>query len=87
MAKRPKLPLAPGQGEIQDLWNLQDFLEPSFVDQFLSQKSLFPAGYHPADDVAAENIEDHVKVKVGPFDRSQELVDIPKPDLIGSGGQ
>jgi len=47
----------------------------------------FAAGQHPADDVAAEDVEDHVQVEVGPFRRPQQLGDVPGPDLIGRGGQ
>jgi hypothetical protein len=42
---------------------------------------------HPSDDVPAENIEDDIKVKVGPLDRSLELGDIPGPHLVGGCGQ
>jgi hypothetical protein len=38
----------------------------------------------PADDVAAEDVEQLV---VDPLDRTQELGDIPAPDLVGAGGE
>ena len=37
---------------------------------------------HPADDVAAEDVEDDVEVEVGPFRWAAELGDIPTPDLV-----
>ena len=43
-------------------------------------------GEHPADHVAAVDVEDHVEVEVGPLRRTQELGDVPGPDLPGRGG-
>ena len=40
--------------------------------------------HHPADDVAAEDVEHHVEVVVGPLRRAQELGDVPAPDLVGA---
>src|SRR6202171_5949628 len=42
---------------------------------------------HPARDVAAEHIKDHVEVKVSPLGWSEQLGDVPAPELIGSGRQ
>jgi hypothetical protein len=44
-------------------------------------------GEHPADDVAAEDVQDHVQVVIGPLLRSEQFGDIPGPDLARSGGQ
>ena len=56
-------------------------------DQLLGQFGGFPQGDHPADDIAAENIQDHIQVEAGPFGRAFEFRDIPAPDLVGGGGQ
>jgi hypothetical protein len=42
---------------------------------------------HPADNVAAKDVYDYVKVKIGPLDRPLEFGDIPRPNLIGGSGQ
>ena len=57
------------------------------ADQPLGQLSAFAAGQHPADHVAAEDVEDHVEVEVGPLRRPLQLGDVPRPDLIRRGGQ
>ena len=42
---------------------------------------------HPADDVAAEDVEDDVEVEVGPLHRAQQFRDVPRPDLVRGGRQ
>src|SRR5882757_9988650 len=42
---------------------------------------------HPAHDVAAENVEDHVQVEVRPLRRTEQLRDVPAPHLVRAGGQ
>src|SRR3954454_13036928 len=44
-------------------------------------------GDAPADDPAAEDVENDVEIEVGPFRRSGQLCDIPGPDLIGAFGE
>jgi len=56
-------------------------------DQLLGQFGGFPQGDHPADDIAAENIQDHIQVETGPFGRAFEFRDIPAPDLVRRSGQ
>ena len=51
-------------------------------DQLLGELRGFPVSDHPANDVAAENIEDHVQVKARPLGRPLQFADIPAPDLI-----
>jgi len=58
----------------------------ALLDQTLGQLRTFAHGHHPAGDVAAEDIEDHVEIKVGPLRRAQQLGDVPAPELIGSRG-
>src|SRR5437867_2711365 len=42
---------------------------------------------HPSGNVAAEDVKDHVEVEVGPLHRTEELVDVPRPDLVWCRGQ
>ena len=56
-------------------------------DQLLGQLGALALGDHPADDVAAEDVEDHVEVEAGPLGRPLELGDVPRPDLVGRDGQ
>ena len=51
-------------------------------DQLLGQDGGFAGGDHPADDVAAENVEDDVQVEVGPLGPPEELGDVPAPQLV-----
>ena len=52
-------------------------------DQLFGKLGGFTQRDHPAHDVAAEDIEDHVQVIAAPFDRAFELRDVPAPDLVG----
>ena len=56
-------------------------------NQLPGQFGAFTRRDQPADDIAAEDVEDHVQLEAGPFERPFELRDVPTPDLIGSGGQ
>ena len=53
----------------------------------LGQFGAFARRHHPADDVAAEDVEDDVEVEVGPLGRAAQLGDVPTPKLVGRGGQ
>jgi len=44
-------------------------------------------GNHPADDIAAEDVEDDIQIEVSPLGGTQELRDIPAPEWIRGGGQ
>jgi len=59
----------------------------SGVDQAFGEFSAFAAGDHPPDDKTAEDIEDDVEIEVGPFGRAMEFSEIPRPELVGSGGE
>src|SRR5208282_6544648 len=52
----------------------------ALLDQPLGQLCTLAMRNHPAGDVAAEDIEDHVEVEVGPFGRPQQLGDVPAPE-------
>src|SRR5687768_7720523 len=56
-------------------------------DELLGQSGALACGDHPADDVAAEDVEDHVEVVVGPLRGALELGDVPRPDLVGRSGE
>ena len=47
----------------------------------------FAMGDHPADNVAAEDIEHDVKVEVSPLGRPKQFSDVPAPELVGGRGE
>ena len=49
----------------------------------LNRVALSRVGDTPADDSAAEDVDDDVEVEVRPFGRPHQLGDIPGPDLVG----
>ena len=52
-------------------------------DELLGEVGALALGDHPAHDVAAEDVQDHVEVEAGPLRRPLELGDVPGPDLVG----
>jgi hypothetical protein len=54
-------------------------------DEDLGQRGAFLARQQPADDIAAEDVEQDVEVVVAPLYRADELCDVPAPDLVGAG--
>ena len=58
-----------------------------FADQFARQEGAFAVGQHPADDAAAEDVDDDVELEIAPLGWSLELGNVPRPHLIGSGGE
>src|ERR1022692_1907881 len=56
-------------------------------DQLFSELSGFPVRDHPTDHVTAVDIEDDVQVIVGPFHRTPDFRDIPRPHFVGSDRQ
>lgn len=61
--------------------------ESGVTDKSLGQLGAFTQGDHPAGDIPAEDIKDDVEIEIGPLGRAMEFGDIPRPELIGSGGQ
>jgi len=59
------------------LVELDRLLVAGFFNDPLSQGCGFLSCEHPADHIMAENVEDHIEVVVGSFDRTEELGDIP----------
>ena len=51
-------------------------------NQAFRQVRILVAGDHPAHDVAAEEVEDHIERVVEVRERALELGDVPGPDLI-----
>ena len=52
-------------------------LDECLPNQALRQIGTLAMGEHPADDVTAEDVENHVEVEIGPFFWAQELGDVP----------
>ncbi len=52
-------------------------LAAAFGDQALGQRRRLSQGDHPADDVAAEDVQDDVQIVIGPRGRPLELGDVP----------
>src|SRR5437762_11210032 len=69
-----------------ELTRLDALFVAALLDQSLGQLRAFAISDHPAGNVAAEDVEDHVQVEVRPFRRSEQLGDVPAPELIGSRG-
>ena len=74
-------------GVESELAGLHAVFFDSVVEQRLKQRGGFRVGDVPADHSTAENIKDHIEIEVGPFDRSHQFCDVPRPDLIGSRRQ
>ena len=54
-------------------------------NQLRGQIGTFSLSQHPTDDATAVNVEDHVKVVIGPFFWAFQFGDVPRPDFIGTG--
>lgn len=63
------------------------FLGGAVGNKLLGQLGGFLLGHHPADDVAAEDVEDDIQMEAGAPDRPLQFRDVPTPDLIGHYGQ
>src|SRR5208337_472048 len=53
-----------------------------FANEPFSQYRRFRRGYHPADNIAAEDIHDHIQVKVSPLYRTEKFGYVPRPNLV-----
>src|SRR5690242_11864401 len=71
----------------RELSRLDALFLAALLDQSLRQLRALAVSDHPAGDVTAENIEDHIQIEVRPFRGPQEFGYIPAPQLIGSRGQ
>src|SRR5258706_4824669 len=59
-------------------------LAAGLADQLARELGALAARQHPADGVATEDVEDDVEMEVVPFLGTEELGDVPRPDLVGS---
>ena len=82
-AQRPRDPAVGVQGE--DLGPDALFVAGLF-DETSGQRRVLPVGDHPADRVAAEDVEHDVEVEVRPLRRPQQFGDIPGPGLVRGRG-
>ena len=57
-----------------------------FAGQALGQFGRLAVSYYPTHDTTAEDVDDDVEVKIGPFGGAFELGDLPRPHLIRCGG-
>jgi hypothetical protein len=57
------------------------------LEQRPKQRGAFRIGDAPADHPAAENVQDHVEIEIGPLCRPHQFGDVPRPDLVGLFGQ
>ena len=56
-------------------------------DQLFGERGRLAQREHPPDDIATEDIEDDVEVITSPLRGPLELGDIPRPHLVGPGGE
>src|SRR3990172_9125783 len=53
-----------------------------FSNKSLSQYRRLSGGNHPANNIAAEDVHNHIQVKICPFYRAKEFGNIPGPYLV-----
>jgi len=56
-------------------------------DEPFGQFRAFAIGDHPAHYITAEDVEDHIEIKVRPLRRTEQFRDVPAPELVGASGQ
>ena len=54
------------------------------IEEWLEKCRRFGIGHTPANNPAAEDIEDDVKIEIRPFRRPHQFGNVPRPDLVGS---
>src|SRR5664280_3832818 len=50
-----------------------ELLVAGVADQALGELGTFAIGHHPANDIAAEDVQDHVEIEVRPLHRPQQF--------------
>jgi hypothetical protein len=70
-------------GMDRELVRADPLLEARGFDQALGQTGVLVRRDHPAHDVTAEQIEDHIQRVIQVRDRPLQLGEVPGPDLIG----
>ena len=78
---------APAVGVDRELPRYDALLCDGLLDELLGHVGRLAVLDHPADHVAAEDVQDDIQVKVGPLRRSEQLGDIPAPELVGPLGE
>ena len=71
----------------RELARLDSLACAGLADQLLREGRALVVRDHPAHDVAAEDVEDHVQVEVRPLRRAVQLGDVPAPHLVRLGRQ
>ncbi len=61
--------------------------ENRVLDEFLGELGVFVRGHQPVEDVATEDVQDHVEVVEEAPSGTAEFRDVPAPDLIGTRRQ
>src|SRR5664280_2546158 len=56
------------------------------LEQRLEERGAFGVGNAPADDPAAEDVDDHIEIEIGPLGGPHQLADIPGPYLVWAFG-
>jgi len=59
----------------------------SLPDQLMGQSRRFFVGHHPAYDIPTEDVQDHIEIKVSPFDWAPQLRNVSGPHLVGASSQ
>ncbi len=74
-------------GVERELPGLDALAAARLVDELAGEGRALLVRDHPADDVAAEDVEDDVQVEVGPLLRPEQLGDVPAPQLVRPRGE
>src|ERR1700709_21544 len=74
-------------GVQRQLAEWDSMLDEGVFEQLLEQGGVFSIGDTPADDAAAEDVEDDIQGEIRPFGRSHQFRYIPRPDLVRGFGQ
>jgi hypothetical protein len=64
----------PAIGVDRELPTVDALAGARLADELLRERGALPMGHHPADHAAAEDIEHHVQVEVGPLRRPEQRV-------------
>src|SRR5437867_3147333 len=74
-------------GVQRELIGTHAFSGAGFGDERLGQLSRLALGDHPTDHIAAEHVQNHVQIVVGPRRAAFELGNVPAPQLSGPRGE
>ena len=77
----------PAVGMRGELSRIDSLPAAGLRDELLGQGGALLRGQQPAGHVAAEDVQEHVEVVVGPLHRAEQLGDVPGPHLVRSGRQ